>query len=243
MLTIRLLGNFRLSDGDQSLAVSTTPRLESLLAYLILHRDMPQSRKHVAFLFWPDKSEKQAQANLRNLWHRLRQALPDADHFLIADQMTLQWCSDSCWMDIAEFEAHLRGAKSAADADEQMRHLKQAVALYDGDLLPSCYSDWLLAERERLAQAYDRALEQLASLHESRENYRQAIAYAQALLRHDPLHEPTYTRLMHLHVLNDDRAAALHVYHTCAAVLRRELDVAPGRPTRELYERLLNEPP
>ena len=94
-------------------------------------------------------------------------------------------------MDVAEFEAHLRVAKSATDADEQVRHLAQAVALYGGDLLPSCYSDWLLAERERLAQAYDRAVEQLASLHESREDYRQAIAYAQALLRHDPLHELT----------------------------------------------------
>ena len=242
MLTVRLLGNFRLSHGDQPLAVRTTPRLEALLVYLILHRDMPQSRKHVAFLFWPDTSEKQAQANLRNLWHRLRRALPDAHHFLIADETTLQWRSGGCWVDVTEFETHLRGAGSAADADEQVWHLEQAVALYGGDLLPSCYSDWLLAERERLAQAYDRALEQLTSLHESRGDYRQAIAYAQALLRHDPLREPTYTRLMRLHVLDDNRAAALHVYHTCATVLRRELDVAPGSPTRKLYERLLNEP-
>ncbi len=243
MLTVRLLGNFRLSHGDQPLAVSTTPRLEALLTYLVLHRDVSQSRKHVAFLFWPDTSEKQAQANLRNLWHRLRRALPDARYFLIADETTLQWRSGGCWVDVTEFETRLRGANSAANADEQARHLEQAVALYGGDLLPSFYSDWLLAERERLAQAYDRALEQLASLHESREDYRQAIAYAQALLRHDPLHEPTYARLMHLHVLADDCAAALHVYHTCATVLRRELDVAPSRPTRELYERLLNKPP
>ena len=33
---------------------------------------------------------------------------------------------------------------------------------------------------------------------------------------------------MRLHALNDDRAAALHTYHTCATILRRELDVEPG---------------
>ena len=102
------------------------------------------------------------------------------------------------------------------------------MALYGGELLPGCYDDWLLAERDRLAQAYGPALEQLAALYEEGRDYRQAIGHAQALLRHDPLHEPAYALLMRLHALNDDRAAALHTYHTCATVLRRELDVEPG---------------
>ena len=117
------------------------------------------------------------------------------------------------------------------------------MAGYGGELLPGCYSDWLLAERDRLAQAYGAALEQLAALYEERRDYRQAIGHAQTLLRHDPLHEPTYARLMRLQALNDDRAAALHTYHTCATILRRELDVEPGPTTRELYERLLNVKP
>ena len=106
--------------------------------------------------------------------------------------------------------------------------------------MPGCYSDWLLAERDRLAQAYGAALERLATLYEAQRDYPKAIGHAQALLRHDPLHEPAYAQLMRLHALNDDRAAALHTYHTCVTVLRRELDVAPGPATREIYERLLN---
>lgn len=41
------------------------PRLQSLLAYLLLHRFTPQARQHVAFTFWPDSSEAQALTNLR----------------------------------------------------------------------------------------------------------------------------------------------------------------------------------
>ena len=114
---------------------------------------------------------------------------------------------------MAEFEAHLKQARSAAGIDDQVLHLEQAIAHYGGDLLPGCYSDWLLAERDRLAQAFGNAVEQVATLHESRRNYPQAIGHAQALLRHDPLHEPAYTQLMRLHALNDDRAGAPHLSH------------------------------
>ena len=40
-LRIQLLGDFRLSDGDQLLTTVNTSRLQALLAYLILHRDAP----------------------------------------------------------------------------------------------------------------------------------------------------------------------------------------------------------
>ena len=45
---------------------------------------------------------------------------------------------------------------------------------------------------------------------------------------------------MRLHALNNDRVAAMRVYHTCVAVLEQELGVDPSAATRELYERLVN---
>src|SRR5512136_1679972 len=91
VLSIQLLGDFRLSYGDQLLVVVNTPRMEALLAYLVLHRDAPQSRKHLAFLFWPDTGETQALTNLRNLLHKLRLKLPDAERFVHVDTQTVQW--------------------------------------------------------------------------------------------------------------------------------------------------------
>ena len=240
-LRIKLFGQLTLTSETEAVAGVNHARLQELLAYLLLHRNAPVSRQQLAFAFWPDSTEEQARTNLRNLWHRLRRTLPDADRFLAADELTMQWRGDaSCWLDVAEFEHHLKQAGSVAGSDDQLRCREQAVALYGGELLPGCYSDWLLAERDRLAQMYGQALEHLAALYEERRDYRQAIGHAEALLRHDPLHEPVYAQLMRLHALNDDRAAALHMYHTCVTILRRELDVEPSRPTREIYERLLN---
>jgi predicted ATPase len=58
------------------------------------------------------------------------------------------------------------------------------------------------------------------------------------VLRHDPLHEVTYQHLMRLHARSGDRASALRAYQTCAAVLRRELDVDPSPATMAAYKRL-----
>ena len=78
VLSIRLLGSFRLDYQEQALNTINTDRLQSLLAYLLIHRDAPVPRQHLAFLFWPDSSEAQARTNLRNLLHKLRAALPQA---------------------------------------------------------------------------------------------------------------------------------------------------------------------
>ena len=57
VLRIRLLGPLDLRHGETSLPALESARAESLLAYLLLHREAPQPRQHLAFLLWPDSSE------------------------------------------------------------------------------------------------------------------------------------------------------------------------------------------
>ena len=242
-LDIHLLGGFRLLCDGRLIGSVNTARLQSLLAYLVLHRNAPQSRYHLAFLFWPDSTEAQARTNLRKLLYDLRHALPDADLFLEVDIQTVQWRTDApLTLDVDGFEsaiARARQAEQAGDASSLRAALEQAVTLYQGDLLPSCYHDWTQNKREWLRQAFAGALERLMLLLESQRDYQGAIGCAQHLLRHDPLHEATYRRLMRLYALSGDRAGALRTYHACAIILRRELGVEPSSGTREAYERLL----
>jgi len=241
-LTIRLLGNFQMAWAGEPVMGMNQARLQELLAYLALRPGRPVPRQSIAFLFWPDSTEKQAQTNGRHLLHRLRRVVPQADRFLAADDLTVQWRDDpACRVDVTAFGAALARAEDAADPDARAELFKRAITLYGGELLPGNYSDWVLVERERLAQAHARALQQLIALHEAARQYPEAISHARELLRHDPLNEPAYADLMRLYALNGERAAALHAYHSCATVLCRELDVAPGRAMREMYDRLLNQ--
>ncbi len=59
---------------------------------------------------------------------------------------------------------------------------------------------------------------------------------AERLVNEDALAESTHRRLMRLHYLRGDRAAALAAYAHCTDLLRRHLGAAPGAATRELAE-------
>ena len=107
-MDIHLLGDFRLIYGGKPITTVVQARQQAFLAYLLLHRHAPQSRQHLAFLFWPDATEAQAYTNLRNLLHKLRQVLPDADRFFLSDSQTVQWRTDAPYrLDVADFEAAL----------------------------------------------------------------------------------------------------------------------------------------
>jgi predicted ATPase/DNA-binding SARP family transcriptional activator len=241
-LHIQLLGSFHLTADDAPTPTLDSPRLQALLAYLLLQRDASHARAHLAFQLWPDTTEAQAHANLRTLLHRLRQAMPEADRFLHIDAQTVQWRSDApATLDVADFERALAEAALAeqvGNQDAARAALREAVEQYRGDLLPGWYDDWVLVERERLRQAFLAGLEKLVVLLEQATEYAAAIGYAQRLLRHDPLHEATYQHLIRLHARSGDRASALRVYRTCATVLERELAVEPSPATHAAYERL-----
>jgi predicted ATPase/DNA-binding SARP family transcriptional activator len=242
-LHLRLLGDFSLLYNDQQVTTLNTMRLRSLLTYLVLHRDVPQPRQHLAFLFWPDTTEAQARNNLRQLLHQLRQAFPAVEHFLAVDTHLVHWHPvAACHLDVAEFEQALTLADAATRQSDQCTlqdALEQADCLYRGELLPGCYDEWILLEREQLRQRHQQVLERLLRLFEGQGDHVTAIRYAQRLLGLDLLSEDLYRRLMRLHVLNNDRASALHVYHTCVSTLQREMGIDPDPATREAYERLM----
>lgn len=241
-LTVRLFDQFYLAVDGVPVATIQPGRQEAILAYLILHRASPLPRRHLAFLFWPDSSEAQAHANLRQSLHFLRRSDPAVADCLALAGRTVQWLPPGPWTaDVVEFEhclAHAAAAERDHNADAAIAALSAASDLYRGSLLPSCFDEWVLAEREHRHGQFLAVLERLTILLEERRDYVAAIAQAQRLLRHDRLHEPTYRRLMALFAVNGDHANALRTYQACVAALAGELGVPPQPATEELHARL-----
>lgn len=244
-LSIKLLGEFCLTYAGTAIATVNTERLQALLAYILLHRETPQPRQQIAVQLWPEVSDSDAKANLRRRLHDLRQVLPEADRFLVVETKTVQWALDAPYtLDVAEFESAIAQAKRAQQADDAVtarQARERAAELYQGDLLPSCYDDWIAPKREQLQQQACHSLDALVTLLTSQGECRAAIAYAQQLQRLDPLCETAYNHLMRLYAQEGDRASALRVYHQCMTILRDELGVNPSPLTCKLYEQLLTQ--
>jgi uncharacterized protein YbjT (DUF2867 family) len=75
-LRLRLLGGAQAWDDGTPCQALASPRIRSLVTYLVLHRDVTVPRQRLAFAFWPDSGEAQARTNLRNLLHVTRRTHP-----------------------------------------------------------------------------------------------------------------------------------------------------------------------
>jgi DNA-binding SARP family transcriptional activator/predicted ATPase len=244
-LRLRLLGSFSLgaTGGDRTAIAIASARARSLLAYLALHRDAPQPRQQIAFALWPDASDAQGRNSLRQVLHQLRQAWPDADRFLTArpGSLLLSPAPDLA-LDVEDYRRAIETARTLGDSGGGPRTaLELAAGIYGGDLLPECYDDWIVPERDRLAASQRGLLDQLIAVLGDLHDDPGAIEAARSRLRLDPLDEGTYRTLMRLHSRSGDRAGALRVFHECAAVLERELGVAPDVTTRLAYEEIVRE--
>ena len=242
MLQVRLLGGLRVEHAGVTIDVGP-PRARGLLAYLLLHRDAPHARAHLAYLLWPDSGESQARTNLRQTLHQLRHCLPDASHYFTFEGQHVAWsASEGFDLDVARFDVAVEcasRAEASGDLEAERARLEEALACYRGDLLPELDEGWLEPLREQARERCTRVLERLTDLLERQRDYRAAVRAAQRLVQHDPLAEEPYRRLMQLYALCGERAKALHTYHNCAGVLQRELEIDPTPETQAVYEQIL----
>jgi DNA-binding SARP family transcriptional activator/predicted ATPase len=235
-LHIKLFGELCLTANGLPITGVNSERLQALLAFILLHRNAPQLRQQIAVHLWADATDTDARANLRRRLHELKQLIPEADRWLRIETKTVQWIqSEDCCFDVAQFEAAIAQFKLS----QQQQALEEAVQLYQGDLLPSCYDDWIVPYRDQLRQQAIASLDTLIPLLANQQQTHLAISYAQQLQRIDPLYEPAYCHLMRLHAQEGDRASALRVYHQCMTLLQEELGVNPSPTTCKLYEDLL----
>ena len=219
-LRIRLLGAPRLQLVDAA-EHSLGRRDAALLTMLALQAPMPRAR--VAALLWPDADDEQARNNLRQLLFRLRRT---ARRDVVLGDAMLHLASDIA-VDLIEFQQQVAG-----DVDAGAGDLLGDYDYSDVDTLDqwsrTARAHWHTSRLDMLAQA--------ASDLESQGQLASALSFTQRMLAEDPLLEHAHRRLMRLHYLRGDRAAALSAYERCRKTLQAELGASPSGETERLAE-------
>jgi DNA-binding SARP family transcriptional activator/TolB-like protein len=207
----------------------------ALLAILALARGRPVGRERLIGLLWPEHSTEAARHTLSESLYVLRKELGDG---LSSSGDEVRLDPEVVASDVGEFEAALE----AGDPE-------RAARVYGGPLLDGFYvadapeyERWVDGERDRLARAHARALEQLAEAAEAEGSALRAVDWWRALAVHDPFSSRVALRLIRALDAAGERAAALRFAGTHAALMRDELGVDRDPELEAVVERLRTEP-
>jgi len=239
MLDVRFLGEQRITADSDASAHAVSTRSIELLAYLVSHGGVPQQRRHLAAVLWPDSEESQARTNLRRELHNLRVTIGD-DASLDVQPSSLAWRdSPTCRVDVRVFEAEREAseaARSHGDRSGFLRHVEAAIGEYRGDFLPGELAEWALEQRAVLLRRCIALCDDAVVALQASGDLSGATDYARRRMQLAPLEEVGYRTLMELQVDAGDRAAAMSTYHRLAAVLERELEISPDPETTAIFD-------
>jgi len=201
-----------------------------LLAFLCLRRG-PVERCHAAGTLWPSVDDRRAAGNLRSALWRLRGAdidVLEADKRLIGLRQGL--AVDV--YELAEWASRLVARRPARGDLSLRRPLDDAL-----DLLPGCYDDWAIIERERMRQRMLRALEALSRELTAMGRYGEAVDAALTAIVAEPLRESAQRALLEAHLAESNLIEARRDFLAYRNLVRRELGVEPSVELAALVRR------
>ncbi|MCB1997648.1 MAG: AAA family ATPase, partial [Rhodoferax sp.] len=183
------------------------PRDALLAAWLAIEGPTPRAR--LAALLWPEAEPGAARNALRQRLFQLRRQLGFA---LVEGEATLA---------LAAGTTH-----DLDDADDLLAGCEIGIAGEAGQ--------WVALQRRRRQERLRLSLAELATMAEQARDWDDALAHARELVALDPLSEAAHRRLIRLHYLAGDRAAALRAFDTCEAMLKHEVGTRPSPETLAL---------
>ncbi|HSM70397.1 MAG TPA: BTAD domain-containing putative transcriptional regulator [Anaerolineales bacterium] len=233
MLQIRLLGQFDVRLDGKRLTIPSRAG-QSLFAYLALTAGTSHRREKLAGTFWPDTSDESARKYLRQELWRIRKAIStykkDNEEYLLADDFTIAFNRDSeYWLDAAQVER----------PDLDLESLTTNLSLYQGELLPGFYEEWIIIERERIQSIFDTKMGQLLEQLIASERWTAVQEQSERWLSMGNSIEPAYRGLMLSYGARGDMARVSTVYQRCIADLDEKFGLEPSAETRALYDGLL----
>jgi len=242
-----MFGGIQVRFQGRSLTHFEMRRSGALLARLSYWPKRTHSREELTEMLWPEEDPEITRQRFRQVLSTLRRALQSLDEscdaFLLADRMSLRLDAGLVETDVAEFEQAVRTGTQAADPQERVAHLLEAVRLYRGELLPGYYDDWIPAERGRLAETYIEVLCRLATTQAELGDLDGALAHARRAVAADPLREESHCDLMRVYAAAGRPSEAMRQYRELERLLWKEMRSLPSSEVQALDQALRSAAP
>lgn len=237
MLEVRLLGHFEVYLDGKPLAIPTR-NAQLLLAFLVLNAGKAHRRERLAGLLWPDSSEENARGNLRHELWRLRKAINTHQpaYFLIDDLTITFDPRQEFTLDVHKLESTPLDGPTLAGrpADE----LIAVLSVYQGELLPGFYEEWVLTERARLSALFETRIARLLEILQKEGRWEDVLDWGLRWTAMGHWPEPAYRALMSAYTAMGNGSKAARTYESFSKGVQKDLGIKPSEQTQALYKRL-----
>ena len=239
--SLTLLGPLALRRGRRRQKLPFAGHTRSLFTFLAGHANAALRRDALIDELWPGVPVQKAQSGLNTAIWRIKRGLAPYEGLSVEclDDLVRLSVEPPARLDAGALEdALLLAGSGPVLAGEARARLVAAVALCRGPFLDGCADHWVLPLRERFAGLQVRALSILMRDRAGAQDYDAALEHGRAILALDPFREGTQREVIWLYALNGQRAQALRQYRALAALLERELAIAPMPETVALYRKI-----
>ncbi|MGW6505789.1 BTAD domain-containing putative transcriptional regulator, partial [Nonomuraea angiospora] len=236
-----LLGPVSVDGPDGPIGLGS-PKQRTVLAALLLHANRTVSDDRLVDLIWGERSPRTAVSRLQVYIHELRALVGKERISRVGAGYRIHAGADE--LDLQLFEGHRAAAR--ADA-EQGRHtdavarLRAAAGLWRGSALAGTSAQLIRQERPGLEDRRICALEELYDSELAAGRHAEIVGELHTAVAEHPLRERLLGQLMLALHRCERRGEALAVYRESRRRLVDELGIEPGRPLRELHQRLLRD--
>jgi DNA-binding SARP family transcriptional activator len=234
LLTIRLLGEFSVTDHRGNALSVGNKRTQALIAFLALRLNHRSTVEEMGELLFGAASPATIRGAIADLRYAFRFLPLDV---LIDDGQSVRLNADEVVVDAQQF-ADLISAPS-------INTIRAATDIYRGNLLENFITgipsidEWIAARRLSYWRGAVAIFSRLLSAQIQAGWWEAAAETASRLLSLDPSQEVVHRTMMRLQLEQGRPDAALRRYHECADILLRDYDRPPSEETEKLRQEIM----
>lgn len=222
---LNLIQRFEIRNNDANTPL--TPALQRLVCFLAF-QPSPARRTYVSGTLWSDADEQHASASLRSALWRLQPL-----HIVCASSTHL-WLNPCVEVDLHKVSDRALSVLRSTPSDDQLIEVARELLDVGDDILPGCYEDWIIAERERFRLIRLQALDCIGELLIQSGRCCDALQVALDVTQAEPLRESAHRLLVRVHLVQGNVAEAIRQYDHYARIVGAHLNSQPSPVMRAL---------
>lgn len=246
---VNFFGSLSLSRGQHPCEDKEWQRekAKELFVYLYCNRHKYIPKEEIAQALWPERVVDSLDRDFKVILNALLKVLEPTrsarqDSYFIHRKNNMYQLRHIHFLqiDVERFLYYHKLGMEEMDPYSSNEWLHLAESCYKGALYAEKKQlDWIVQDREKLQTLYIEVLEKLAQNAIRQHNFKQAIVYAEKMIREDLLWEEGYRLLMYCYFQLNNRSLALKWYEKCVQQLHKELNTTPMESTMAVYDLII----